>query len=57
MWYASASSMSEFQDVASFIFDFTSAFALVRYLPTVYLLFIDNFEIFTLDSIPLLVDP
>ena len=57
MWYASASSMSEFQDVASFIFDFTSAFAVARYSPTVSYLFIDNFEIFTLAMIPLLVDP
>ena len=48
--------MSEFQDVASFIFDFTSVFALARYLPTVSLLFIDNFKIFTLALILLLVD-
>ena len=56
MWYASASSISELQDVTSFIFDFTSVFALARYSPTVSLLFMDNFEIFTLALILLLVD-
>ena len=56
IWYASASSMSWCHDVASFIFDLTSVFALARYSPTVSLLLIVSFEIFTLASIPLLVD-
>ena len=56
-WYASASSMLWCHGVASFSFDFTSVFALVRYSPTVSSLFVESLEIFTLASIPLRVDP
>ena len=55
MWYMSALSNSECHIPVFFIFNFTYVLALVRYSPTVSLLVIENFDIFTL-LVPILVD-